>query len=186
MDRYIVFDVETPNGYNRRMSAIGIAIVEQNMIVNELVTLVNPEERFDRFNIQLTGITPGMAAEAPTFEELWPIIAPIFDSGLLMAHNAPFDMSVLAKCLRDYHIDWRPTVEYICTCQMGRRCYPNLANHKLDTLCTHLNISLEHHQAGSDSHACAELLLHYKKRGLDINRYRRIYDLAQIRTIRCG
>ena len=183
MDRYIAFDVETPNAFNRRMSVIGITVVEQNTIVQELVTLVNPEERFDRFNIQLTGITPGMAAEGPTFGELWPILEPIFSSGLLMAHNAPFDMSVLAKCLRDYHINWRPSVEYICTCQMGRRCFPTLENHKLNTLCSYLNIELDHHQAGSDSRACAELLLHYKKRGLDINRYRRMYDLVRIRTV---
>ena len=114
-NRYIVFDVETPNSANDRMSAIGVTVVENGMIVDELSTLVNPETWFHAFNIRLTGITPSMAADAPTFGELWPVLEPLFSSGLLVAHNAPFDMSVLAKCLRAYCIDWRDTVWYACT-----------------------------------------------------------------------
>lgn len=129
LERYIAFDVETPNASNARMNAIGIAVVENGRIVDEFSTLVNPESHFDTFNIQLTGITPGMAAEAPTFQELWPTIEPILSSGLLVAHNAPFDMSVLSKCLRAYRIVWKRCVDYACTCRMGRRCYPQLPNH---------------------------------------------------------
>lgn len=43
-------------------------------------------------------------ADKPTFPELWEKIQPLMDSGLLIAHNAPFDMGVLAQCLSDYHI----------------------------------------------------------------------------------
>lgn len=179
LERYIAFDVETPNYANDRMSAIGITVVENGTIVDEFATLVNPESRFDHFNVQLTGITPKMAAKAPTFPELWPIIEPILSSGLLIAHNAPFDMSVLAKCLRAYAIQWRPNADYACTCQMGRRCYPRLPNHKLNTLCAYLDIRLDHHQAGSDSHACAELLINYLNQGIDINKFRRSYRLLR-------
>ena len=41
--RFIVFDVETPNRYNNRMSAIGIAVVEDGVIVNEYYSLVDPK-----------------------------------------------------------------------------------------------------------------------------------------------
>ena len=181
-ERYIAFDVETPNYANDRMSAIGITVVENDTIVDEFATLVNPESRFDYFNVQLTGITPEMAAEAPTFLELWPTIGPILDSGLLIAHNAAFDMSVLAKCLRAYGICWRPCADYACTVQMGRRCYPQLPNHKLNTLCDYLDIQLEHHQASSDSRACAELLINYLEQGLDVKKFRRTYDLVHART----
>ena len=44
--RYVVFDVETPNSSNNRMSAIGIAVVEDGRLVKELSTLVNPETYF--------------------------------------------------------------------------------------------------------------------------------------------
>ena len=182
-ERYIAFDVETPNYANNRMSAIGITVVEDGFIVDEFATLVNPESGFDSFNIQLTGITPEMAEGAPSFPELWPVMEPLLGSGLLIAHNAAFDMSVLAKCLRAYDICWRPRTLYACTCQMGRRCYPQLPNHKLNTLCEYLDIPLDHHQAGSDSRACAELMIHYLDRGINIGQFRRNYDFINICTI---
>ena len=182
-NRYIAFDVETPNSANDRMSAIGVAVVEDGVIVDELSTLVNPETYFNAFNVQLTGITPELAVQAPTFVELWPVLEPIFNSGLLIAHNAPFDMSVLSKCLRSYGIFWRTNAVYACTCQMGRRCFPELPNHRLNTLCDHLGIELDHHQAGSDSRACAQLMIHYIERGLDVSRFYRNYDLLHARTL---
>lgn len=183
-ERYIAFDVETPNYANNRISAIGISVIENGHIIHDFYTLVNPEARFDPFNIQLTGITPEMVADKPTFPVLWEEIRPLMDSGLLIAHNAPFDMGVLAQCLNDYRIEWQPFTYYACTCVMGRTCYPNLNNHKLNTLCDHLQLELDHHNAGSDSRACAELLLDYIRHGLKPDRFLRRYDLSQRRTLR--
>lgn len=182
--RYIAFDVETPNFANDRMSAIGITVVEGGQIIGTYDTLVDPEEHFDRFNIRLTGITPEMVVGKPTFPELWQEIGPLLDSGLLIAHNAPFDLSVLAKCLRAYGICWHSSVPYACTCQMSRRLLPQLPDHKLNTLCAYLGFELDHHRAGSDSLACGEILLHHLLSGADMAAYTRTYDLENIRTAR--
>ena len=183
-DRFVVFDVETPNAANDRMSAVGITVVEDGGIVRQWDTLVNPECRFDAFNIRLTGITPAAAAEAPSFPDLWPIIEPVMSTGILAAHNAAFDMRVLGQCLRAYRISWRPWADYVCTCQMGRSCYPRLQNHKLNTLCDYLGIPLDHHRAGSDSTACAQLLLDYLRQGADLQRFLRRYDFSRLCTLR--
>lgn len=175
--RYIAFDVETPNRANDRMSAIGVAVAEDGAVVQSFSTLVNPETYFNSFNVRLTGITPEAASKALTFRELWPRLEPIFSSGILAAHNAPFDMRVLSKCLAAYGIKWKRTVEYACTVQMGRACFPELPNHKLDTLCAHLGVPLNHHQAGSDSLACAMLLIRYQEEGLRIERFHRKFDI---------
>ena len=53
--------------------------------------------------------------DAPAFPDLWPRIAPIFESGLIIAHNAVFDLGVLRKCLQGYGISWRRYTRYICT-----------------------------------------------------------------------
>lgn len=186
-ERYIVFDVETPNASNDRMSAIGLAVVENGMIVEEYSTLVDPETYFHTFNIRLTGITPELAAQGPTFDALWEErLRPLMDSGVLVAHNAPFDLSVLAKCLRAYCIDWRDRADYLCTVQLSRRCYPQLPNHRLDTLCAYLDIPLDHHRAGSDSRACAEILIDCLDRGADVGRTMRAFDLHQMRTVPAG
>lgn len=176
--KYIAFDVETPNSKGDRMSAIGITVVENGMIQRELYSLVNPETYFNRFNVELTGITPEMVENEPTFPQLWEKIEPVMSGGLLIAHNAPFDMSVLAKCLRAYEILWKPAVSYACTVQMGRRLLPKLENHRLNTMCDYFSIELDHHHAGSDSRACAELLLRYLQGGARIEPFLRQYDMV--------
>lgn len=175
--RYIAFDVETPNSANDRMSAIGVAVVENGAIIQEFSTLVNPETHFNSFNVRLTGITPEAASKAPTFRELWPQLEPVFSSGVLVAHNAPFDMRVLSKCLAAYGLKWKKTVEYACTVRMGQACFPELPSHRLNTLCEYLGIPLNHHEAGSDSRACAMLLLCYQEKGLQIERFHRKFDI---------
>ncbi len=182
--RYIAFDVETPNHYNNRISAIGISVVENGEITQEFYTLVDPETHFDSFNIAFTHITPEMVEGKPNFKALWQMIEPIMSSGMLVAHNAVFDMSVLSKCLNDYDIEWKKTTRYACTCQMGKKCLPSLKNHCLNTMCDSLGIALNHHNAGSDSHACAKLLIHYINNGFTPEEYSRPYDVENAHTIK--
>ena len=94
--RYIAFDVETPNYANNRISALGITVVENGRLTESFYSLVNPEAQFASFHMELTGITPDMVKNQPTFGDLWHTIEPILHSGLLVAHNAPFDSSFLS------------------------------------------------------------------------------------------
>jgi DNA polymerase-3 subunit epsilon len=182
--RYVAFDVETPNSYNDRMSAIGITVIEDGEITDEFFSLVIPETRFDAFNIELTGISPADVENEPTFPQLWKQIEPFFSDGILIAHNAPFDLSVLASCLQAYGIHWRSKVQYACTVRMGRQVHPELPNHRLNTMCEAFGIDLDHHHADSDSRACAELLLRYQKEELDISSFIRTYELNKRRIKR--
>ncbi|MEE1113603.1 MAG: 3'-5' exonuclease [Eubacterium sp.] len=168
--RFIAFDVETPNRRNNRMSAIGISVIEDGKIADSYFSYVDPEQTFDYFNTRLTGISAQTVKGAPNFALLWKEIEPIMSSGMLLAHNAPFDLGVLRKCLADYGIAWKPTVDYLCTVQMGRRILPE-QGHKLNELCDYYGIELDHHQADSDSRACAEIFLHYLEGGADVERF---------------
>lgn len=178
MSRFIVFDVETPNRYNDRMSAIGITVVEDGAIVREFYSLVNPETGFDYFNIRLTGITEELVSDAPPFPELWKQIQPLFEEGILVAHNAVFDLGVLKSCLNAYGIEWKPYVRYLCTVQMGRKVLPGM-KHNLDVLCDYYGIHLDHHHAGSDSKACASILLEYMENGAHTENYIRTYSFQK-------
>ena len=181
--KYAAFDVETPNSQNRRMSAVGVTLLDETGITGNFSFLVNPETHFDPFNISLTGITPAMVKNSPTFPQLWEELEELLSGRTLLAHNAPFDLSVLAKCLRDYGIAWHTSVPYACTCQMSRRLMPGLPNHRLNTLCACLGIELAHHHAGSDSRACGEILLHHLAGGADLAPFVRRYDLDRICTV---
>lgn len=177
MSRYIVFDVETPNYANNRMSAIGISVIEDGTITDSFFSLVDPETHFDYFNIRLTGIDSKKVRGAPNFAQLWKKIEPVMNSGILVAHNAVFDMSVLKKCLNAYGITWKNTAKYLCTVQAGRKLLPG-RGHKLDEMCDYYGIALDHHQADSDSRACAEILLRYIESGADVNSFIRTYKLV--------
>ena len=110
MYRMIAFDVETPNRMNHRMSAIGINVIEDGAITDEYYSLVDPETHFDYFNTRLTGISEETVRDAPTFPEVWERIEPMMSGGILVAHNAVFDLGVLKKCLGHYEIEWKPYV----------------------------------------------------------------------------
>ena len=183
-ERFIIFDVETPNSYNNRMSAIGITVVEGGKILGGYYHLVDPETHFDDFNIYLTGINPEMVKGKPNFGELWKMIEPVMSSGTLVAHNAPFDMAVLAKCLRDYGIEWKNIVPYACTVRISKKALPQLSNHKLNTLSDYLGLELDHHNAASDSNAAACVLLHCMSLGADVKAFTRNYDLKNACTLK--
>ncbi|MCR5649703.1 MAG: 3'-5' exonuclease [Lachnospiraceae bacterium] len=181
MSRFVAFDVETPNRMNNRMSAIGITVIDDGKISEEFYSLINPQQRFDYFNIGLTGIDEAAVKDAPVFPEIWTKIEPLLSSGMLVAHNAVFDMGVLKKCLQAYDIEWKPYVRYLCTVQMGKRVLPGMS-HKLNVLCDHYGIELDHHQADSDSLACAKILLRYIEDGADPGQCIRTYSFDSLHS----
>ena len=77
---------------------------------------------------------------------------------ILVAHNAQFDMAFLkSNCLK---LDLECNFTAIDTLEFARCLLPDLKNHKLDTLCKHLNITLEnHHRAVHDAVATAYVYL---------------------------
>ena len=95
-------------------------------------------------------------------------------SGILVAHNAPFDMGVLKKCLLGYGITWKEKAPYICTVRIGRALLPNMS-HRLSDMCRYYRIELDRHQADSDSHACAEILIRYMQSDVHVNEYARTW-----------
>ena len=69
------------------------------------------------------------------------------------------------KCLDAYGIRWHRWARYVCTVRFARAALPGMPNYKLNTLCSELSIPLDHHRAGSDAHAAAELLLRCLRAG---------------------
>ena len=184
MQPFIVFDVETPNHMNNRMSAIGITVIQNGLITQSVGTFINPETYVDLFNTQLTGITPEAVENAPTFPEIWKSVGSAFSENVLVAHNAPFDMSVLSKCLTHYGLECPGSLTYACTCNMARRFFPRMEHHGLADMCEYYNIELDHHKADSDARACAEILLRYINEGRNIEPFIRKYDVRSKRTLR--
>lgn len=155
--RFIALDVETPNCRNNTICSIGLALVEDGRVAECRHYLVDPETDFDYANIMIHGIRPEDVVGAPTFPQLWSLLAPAMQKGVWVAHNAVFDLGVLRKLFARYDIQ-EPNHRYICTFRMSQKLLPQLPNHKLNTVSDYFGLCLDHHNAGSDSRACAEIL----------------------------
>ena len=157
---FVAMDYETASAQRASACSIALVVVEQDQIVDSFYSLINPETAFSARNIQVHHITPAMVADAPTFPELWPHIAPLFTADrIVTAHNSPFDVSVLRKTLERYRL---PEAHYqvIDTVKTSRALLPGLDNYRLDTVSSALQIPLtHHHNALEDSYACARILL---------------------------
>ncbi len=80
-------------------ATLGIAMVEDLRVVDTFYSLIQPPGLlFHPGNIRVHGITPDMVAHAPTMDQLWPRIRPLFSPHCpVAAHNAAFDMRVLRR-----------------------------------------------------------------------------------------
>ena len=97
---FVAFDFETANAKRNSACSLALTVVQNNQIVDELYSLINPKTNFDYRNIAIHGIKPQMVADSPDFSELWPHIESFFTpESLVVAHNAPFDCSVLTRTL---------------------------------------------------------------------------------------
>lgn len=156
-NNFLAIDFETANRDRNSACAIGLVRVSNNLITHFESYLIKPPTNYFEFTY-LHGISPSDVKDSPTFKELWPIISPHFRGiDFVVAHNATFDQSVLEKSCSHYGITL-PSISYNCTMKLSRRLW-NIRPTKLSDVCRHFGIPLDHHQAASDTLACAKIML---------------------------
>lgn len=158
--RFVSIDFETANASPLSACSIGVVVFEDGVPVKSLVSLIQPPEEFGKFNwynVKIHGIKQSMVQDAPTFDQVWERIREDVAGGIVVCHNAVFDTSVLRRLLEYYRIKV-PEFRYICTVKVSQKLWPELENHKLDTVSEALGIRLNHHEALSDSMACGLIL----------------------------
>ena len=157
---FIAMDFETANHYRASACSLAIVMVRNNQIVDRFYSVINPQMSFNASNIEVHQITAADVANAPTMAEIWPKIQGLFEPGMLVAaHNAHFDTDVLKQSLARYHVE-APHYLVIDSLATSRQFEPHLPDYRLDTVSEHLSVELwHHHNALSDSEACAGILL---------------------------
>ena len=134
MLNFTAIDFETAT--DRRNSACSVAVVEvrDGDVARTYSTLIRPPGlQFSSFNISIHGITPEMVRHERDFAGVWPELRPFLEDRIVIAHNAPFDMGVLKSSLLANRIE-PPKFYHCCTVQISRKAWPELPNHKLDTV----------------------------------------------------
>jgi DNA polymerase-3 subunit epsilon len=155
MPDFVAIDFETADYGADSACAIGLAIVRDNHIVERAYRLIRPPRQSMVFS-PIHGLTWNDVCDEAPFADVWPELAPLLDGAEhLVAHNARFDRNVLQACCLAAGLPM-PQQSFLCTVQMARKMW-NLRPTKLNNVCHFLAISLNHHHAGSDASACAEI-----------------------------
>lgn len=159
-DRWIALDFETATSARDSACSLGFAVIEDGAVRERGGWLIQPPDNlyYER-NIGIHGINPEDTEGAPTFDQLYPEILPYLEGRTIIAHSASFDVSVLRTSIASYGLP-TPETRYVCSCDMARRAFPGLVNHKLPTVCGYCGITLDHHEATSDAYAAAMVALH--------------------------
>jgi DNA polymerase-3 subunit epsilon len=161
---WVAIDFETASRERASACALGLAVIEDDHIVETREWLIQPPGNyFEPINTRIHGIHADLVAQEPEFDELWPTIEPYLRGATLLAHNAAFDISVLRASFDRYEITPPRFEGYHCTVSMARAVWPDLANHRLSSVCRHCGIALSHHEAGSDAAACASIALRCRR-----------------------
>lgn len=154
---FIAFDVETANSKNDSICSLGLTFVKDSKIVFSKNILINPETPFSDIASSIHGITAADVADAPCFPAAWEQYKAMFAHYPAVAHNAPFDKSVLEKTAKRYGIEL-PAILYYDTMLLAKE---NLAldAYSLPAVAAHFGVELDcHHNAAADS-CCAACIM---------------------------
>ena len=155
MLNFTAIDFETATGKFDSACSVAVVEIEAGKTADEWYSLLKPPGLcFCRGNIRIHGITPAMVKDAPDFGDIWEELGARLENRIVVAHNASFDMRVLKACLESRRISL-PRFRYCCTVSMSRKVWPELCNHRLETVGSFLNYSFNHHNALDDARACA-------------------------------
>lgn len=159
MLNFTAIDFETANKYANSACSLAAVTMHDTTCVKEGYSLIRPPFLvFDPQNVQIHGITKEMVAKKPKFDALWDRIRTHLEGQILVAHYAVFDTRVLRSLLKTYHLE-KPFLQYACSVEISRRVWPDLPNHKLDTVANFLGYTFQHHQALDDARACAYIIV---------------------------
>jgi len=168
---YAVIDVEATGGKKGEESIIEVAIFlyDGEKVIDQLISLVQPDRAIDPYVQKLTQITTKMVKTAPKFHELAKRIIEITEGAIIVGHNVEFDYRMLkqefAKLGYTYY---RETID---TVPLSEKYFPDAESYSLGKLSKSLGIPVsDRHRASGDARATLELfkLLQVKDAEKDI------------------
>jgi|ERR1035441_5585624 DNA polymerase-3 subunit epsilon len=155
---FVAIDVETANQNPSSICQIGVASFSKGRLVDAWGTLVNPEDSFLPFNVQLHGIRPCDVVLSPTWIDLQSELRNRLERYILASHTY-FDRGAMNGANERYGLKPISVAGWIDTCQVARTAWPRLPDHKLTSLSRTFGIAYEAHDAAEDARCAGEILI---------------------------
>lgn len=161
MKSFAAIDFETANYNASSVCSVGVVIVRDGVVEDNYYSLIRPiPNYYNYWNTRIHGLSGNDTDNAPEFPEVWAEISQKIEGLTLVAHNSPFDEGCLKAVFRCYGLDY-PQYDFKCTCRASRRAFPQLPDHKLQTVSEYCGYDLtKHHNALADAEACAVIAMH--------------------------
>ncbi len=160
----VALDFETSDKYADSACALGMVRIRDGKVTDSWYRLIRPPRSRVYFT-EIHGLTWEMLKDEKGFAELWPEISSFLSGAeFLVAHNATFDRRVLLGCCRSFGLE-SPSLPFVCTVKGSRRGL-GLPHNRLNDVCAHLGLELDHHNAASDAMAAANIYIHLRSLGL--------------------
>lgn len=136
---YAAIDVETsglnPSNGDRVLECAAVKVFH-GKIVTEFSQLVKVPCLIPTRVTKIHGITAGMLIDELPPEKVWPDFLKFIGDSPLIAHNAPFDIRFIRHELA--LLDKSFTNRSICTLQLAKQHFPQLPNHRLESVARHV------------------------------------------------
>ncbi|MFV5693592.1 exonuclease domain-containing protein [Flavobacterium sp. LT1R49] len=155
---YAILDIETTGGQFNEEGITEIAIYkfDGHEVVDQFISLVNPEIPIQPFVVKLTGINNAMLSSAPKFFEVAKRIIEMTNDCVIVAHNASFDYRILRTEFRRLGYDFEART--LCTVELSKKLLPEQPSHSLGKLVRALGIPMaDRHRASGDALATVKL-----------------------------
>ena len=163
---FTAIDFETANSSSASACSVGMVKVRDGRMVDSAYWLIKPPLGYDEFwewNTRIHGLVAADVADAALWTEQLPDLVAFADGDILVAHNAGFDMGVIATACEATFVD-TPNFEYACSLQVARKTY-NLDSYRLPVAAMAAGFEdFEHHNALADAQACAAIMIHAARR----------------------
>lgn len=155
---YAILDIETTGGkYNEEgITEIAIYKFDGHEVIDQFISLVNPERPIQPFVANLTGINNNMLRNSPKFYEVAKRIVEITTQCVIVAHNASFDYRILQTEFSRLGFDYER--QSLCTVELSKKLIPDQESYSLGKLVRGLGIPLsDRHRASGDALATVKL-----------------------------
>lgn len=155
---YAILDIETTGGQFNEEGITEIAIYKYDghEVVDQFISLVNPEIPIQPFVVKLTGINNEMLRLAPKFFEVAKRIIEITQDCIIVAHNSSFDFRILKTEFRRLGYDFE--AKTLCTVELAKVLIPDQPSYSLGKLVRALGIPMaDRHRASGDALATVKL-----------------------------